>query len=291
MTITRRRFLAIAAAFATSSANARTHSWHGHAFGSDISLSLHGPRRLAEAAITEVRTLITETERRFSLYDPASDIVRLNRTGSIRPHPQFLALMRAADHAHQLTAGLFDPTVQPLWHAEIQGRNPATATHLVGWEHVRVSAEQITLAPGQALTFNGIAQGFATDLVSDWLRDNGFEQTLVNIGEYRGNGGPWRLALEDPTHGVLGTRTLKNSAIATSSPLATPVGARGHILHPHAQPRWSTVAVEADSATLADALSTGLVLAKADLARRIATAVDVHRITLVDQAGDLTTLR
>ena len=142
----------------------------------------------------------------------------------------------------------------------------------------------------QALTLNGIAQGFATDLVTDVLSAHGLENALVNIGEYRSLGGPWRLALSDPNHGDLGVRTLRGSAIATSSPAATPLGTNGHILHQSALPKWSSVSVEASSATLADSLSTAMVLASREEIEAMREQVAFSRITLVDQSGDLITL-
>lgn len=44
-------------------------------------------------------------------------------------------------------------------------------------------------------TFNRIAQGFATGLASERLKSLGFRQSLVKIGEYRGQGGARTLGL------------------------------------------------------------------------------------------------
>ncbi|MEL6450287.1 MAG: FAD:protein FMN transferase [Pseudomonadota bacterium] len=290
MTVTRRRFMAIAACFAGTPALAQRHAWIGRAFGAEVSIALNGPRGRAAPALDAARDLIARVERLFSLYDPRSDLVQLNASGTRVVPARFVALMQIADRAHRLTGGLFDPTVQPMWRAISDGGDVQAAAQLVGWDQVHLQDRTVRLAPGQALTFNGIAQGYATDLVSDLLRAHGFDHTLVNIGEYRGQGGPWRLGLSDPQHGLLATRTVSDSAIATSSPLATPLGAHGHIVHAAASPRWSTVSVEADSAALADALSTGLTLADQTLIKAVRTAPGVHRITLVDKTGDLTTL-
>ncbi|WP_299693669.1 FAD:protein FMN transferase [uncultured Tateyamaria sp.] len=290
MTVTRRRFLAIAASFAATPAVAQRHAWTGRAFGAEVSIDLDGPADAARPALAAAQTLIAEVEAMFSLYDPASDLSRLNAQGTHTVPVRFEALMRIAARAHDLTEGLFDPTVQPLWRAVAEGADVDAARKRVGWDRVEMRGNRVRLGAGQALTFNGIAQGFATDLVADMLRAHGFERTLVNIGEHRGAGGPWRLGLEDPVHGLLGTRTIGDMAIATSSPMATPIGAQGHIVHAAEHPRWSTVSVEAETAAMADALSTGLVLADLDLVARVRRAKGVHRITLVDPGGDLTTV-
>lgn len=290
MTVDRRRFLAIAASFAATPAVAQRHSWAGRAFGAAVSIELHGPRDVVAPALAEVQMIIAEVEALFSLYDPTSQLVRLNRAGSADVTPRFLAVMQIASQAHAVTDGLFDPTVQPLWQALSEGEGAAAARDLIGWDRVRVDGPRVTLGPGQALTFNGIAQGFATDLVSERLRAHGFDRTLVNIGEFRGSGGPWRLGIADPVHGLLATRTLETGAIATSSPQATPLGTYGHILHRDAVPRWSTVSVEAESAAMADALSTGLTLATRAQIAQARTIPGLRRITLVDQQGNVTSV-
>lgn len=291
MRMDRRRFLTISAGFTAVPGLAQAAEWRGRAFGADVVLTIRGPRDAAQAALSEARQLIAQVEQLFSLYDPHSRLSELNRTGKLAaPHPQFTALMRAADTAHVQTDGLFDPTVQPLWQALAEGRNAASVLPSIGWDRVRFDARGIELGTDQALTFNGIAQGFATDLVADALAARGITDALVNIGEYRGHGGPWRLGIEDPLQGLMGTRTLHGGAIATSSPAATMVGRFGHILHETAHPQWSTVSVEASSATVADSLSTAMVLAPRDQIEAIRTRADITRVTLVDFDGNLMTL-
>lgn len=290
MSLNRRRFLTIAAAFAATPAAAQVQRWQGRAFGAEVGMVLHGPRALTAPALEAARRVIGEVEQLFSLFDPGSELVRLNREGRLVPAPRFHALMQAADQAHRLTGGLFDPTVQPLWTALSRGEDPRAAATLIGWDRVTFDADEVRLAPGQALTFNGIAQGFATDLVAAALTAQGVTKTLINIGEYRGMGGAWRLGLDDPRHGALGAISLTSGAVATSSPMATPLGDHGHILHPRAHPLWSSVTVEAETATLADALSTALVLAPLEQVRALSKADGVRRVLLVDPAGDLITV-
>lgn len=292
MTLSRRRFLTISAGFACAPGFAHANTWQGRAFGADVSITLHGPKSLAIPALRQARRQISEIERLFSLYNPTSALSYLNATGALHaPDARFVALMRAANHAFTMTDGLFDPSVQTLWHAIAAGENTDVAQKAVDWRRVRFDAQGVTLGKGQALTFNGIAQGFATDEITRILKAQGVQNVLVNIGEYRAIGGPWRLGLSDPTLGHLGMRTVTDNAIATSSPGAMSLGATDHILHPVAAPQWSTVSVEASTATLADSLSTALVLAPLDHVRDIKKASsDLGRVTLVSRQGELITL-
>ena len=153
-------------------------------------------------------------ERLFSLYDPGSDLARLNRLGRLtNPAPDFLELLRLSDIVHRASDGAFDPSVQPLWRALAQGAEPASlsdARTRVGWSRVAFDKLAVRfLRPGMALTFNGIAQGFATDRVASVLRAQGFTDTLVNLGEFRAGAGSWRVGISDPVAGLVATRRLE----------------------------------------------------------------------------------
>ena len=286
----RRRFLSIAAAMAaTPTFGATTHRWSGQALGADVEIALLASPDQASAAIKEARAIIQKMEALFSLYRPSSDLVRLNTMGEVRqPSVEFLALFEIADECFHHTAGLFDPSVQTLWLANANGAKADPA--LVDWRRVSFDQKVITLGSGQALTFNGIAQGHATDLVSAALRRHGATRTLVNIGEYHGQGGPWRIGLSDPVQGLIGHRTLTDGALATSSPGAMALGNSGHILHPHARPIWSTVTVEASNAALADGISTAAVMMPMDRMAALLKLPAIRRFTVIDNAGDLRTL-
>ncbi|MGR3632689.1 MAG: FAD:protein FMN transferase [Limimaricola soesokkakensis] len=291
---TRRRFLAIAAATLAAPGAVHAEDWRGTALGAEAAITLSGPRREVEAALAEARATLERMEALFSLHRPDSALSRLNATGRLdAPAPEFMAVIDLCAAAHAATGGRFDPTVQPLWRALAeQGDVPAAAAR-IGWGRVARGAG-LRLGPGQALTFNGIAQGYASDRVAEGLATRGFERALVNIGEMRALGGPWRIGIEDHARGLLGQATLTGGAIATSSPgaLFLPGGA-SHILDPRSggavPPAWSSVSVEADSAALADALSTAFCLMERDEIAALRVA-GLRRVRLVDALGDLTTL-
>lgn len=300
MSLSRRRFLTISAgALGLGATGARagagfTH-WEGQALGAACKITLRAPPRQAQPALDAALAALREVERLFSLYDPVSTLSQLNRTGHLaQPDPRFAELVALADRMHDVTEGRFDPSIQPLWSALARGGDARAARARVGWDRVVWRDGALRLAPGQALSFNGIAQGYATDLVSEALTGRGFGDLLVNIGEFRGTGGPWRLGLQDPDQGLLGTRILRSGAIASSSPRALHLSdGATHILDPRGGrgPYWSTVSVEAETAVVADALSTALCLADRSAALRITSRVPgVERITLVDFEGDLITL-
>lgn len=293
--LSRRRFLTIAGC--TVLAGSSRHdplprvTWQGRAFGGDIRMVLDGPAHITRPALARAQLEIEAFESRFSLFRPDSDLARLNATGQLRElDPHWQALLAQSDALFHATRGLFDPTVQALWKAHAEGSNPDTAC--TGWDKLRLPGpdhRDLTLGTGQALTFNGIAQGAATDAVRDILRRAGIKQVLIDIGETATLGGPWRLGIEDPRHGRVAHLRLDNAALAVSSPSALQISPEAqHILDPKSNrtPQWSSVGVVATSAALADGLSTaGCLMSKPELAACATRLGGVKKIILVAPDG------
>jgi thiamine biosynthesis lipoprotein len=238
--------------------------WQGSGMGGALSVRLDGlPPARALRLQARIGAEVAHVESLFSLHRDSA-LTRLNRDGRLaHPAPAFLDLCDLAARVHAATGGVFDPTVQALWQARVAGTGAAP----VGWDRVSVTPREIRLPPGMALTFNGIAQGFAADRIAALLRAEGLVHVLIDMGEVatlgpRADGTPWQAQVQGPDGAPLAAVALAGRALATSSPMGTrlPDGS-GHILHPAGgAPVWSTVAVSAPSAALADAMSTAFCL-------------------------------
>ena len=280
----RRRFLTITAGFAAAAAaaglgprpaQAAVFAWQGTALGARARILIDHPD--AAAITADAAAEIARLEAIFSLYRADSALSRLNAEGRLAAPPfELLQCLALCDSVHAATGGLFDPTVQPLWALYATrfsaGSTPdaaaiAATLPLVNWRGVAFDPGAIVLQKGQALTLNGVAQGFIADKVAELLAARGLTDILIDTGELRAlghgpDGQPWAVALT--TGGSLG---LAERSLASSSALGTTfdaAGAVGHILNPvtglPAAARWSLVSISAGSAGLADALSTAACL-------------------------------
>ncbi|MCU0904214.1 MAG: FAD:protein FMN transferase [Tabrizicola sp.] len=277
--LNRRRFIAIsAAALGCSSVSAKAgpvRVWTGIALGARASIRLDHPQ--AEAIAARAAAEIDRLEWIFSLYRTDSALSQLNVAARLEaPPPELLDCLSFAGAVHRASGGAFDPTVQPLWalwaEATAQGVRPAPealarARAAGGWSDLSLAADAITLAPGMALTLNGIAQGYVADKVADLLAAEGLTDILVDTGEHRAlgqmpGGGTWPVKLAQG-----GTQGLRDRALATSAPRGTvfdSAGSYGHILDPvtgePSASRWAGISITAPSAALADAVSTAACL-------------------------------
>lgn len=316
----RRRLLAIAGAslalaglpLGSPEARARTWRWRGMALGAHAELRLvhedeAAAKRIIDDAVAELRRL----EAVFSLHDRGSALSRLNREGRLDAPPfELLAVLAEARQVHDLTAGAFDVTVQPLWQlylAHFAGgamtpppeQAVAAALARTGMDRIAFDSRRIVLGePGMALTLNGIAQGAIADRIAQLLEAAGIADTLVDTGEIRAlgrrpDGRLWQVGLADPEGGPPLAVELSGGAIATSSPAGTifePTGRFHHLIDPRtgypATGGPAQVSVQAASAMRADALSTALSVLPATEARRLVAAggLGSERVWLLPRA-------
>ncbi|KGJ04365.1 hypothetical protein IT41_10720 [Paracoccus halophilus] len=300
--IRRRRFLTIAAAalgaplIADPATAGDAAIWHGQAMGAPVRLILNHPDPTrARTILREVATELRRLEAIFTLYRADSELSRLNRSGAlVAPSPEMVAALELAGLAHRVTGGRFDPSVQPLWRAHAAGGDAGAiraARALTGFGRVKVSRDRIAMPAGMQLTLNGIAQGHITDCIATRLRAAGAEHTLVDMGEIRAIGGrtardPWQVALPGGTEVGLVDR-----AIATTEAAGFTFDAAGllpHLIDPAtgaARAAWRRISVIADTAGLADALSTGFSLAPAAAIRSAMARLPGIEILALDSRG------
>lgn len=271
MSLSRRRFLAISASVLAAPAALADQAvtWRGRALGADVMLRVDGLEVAAGARLwRRVERVLEQVEARFSLFR-RSELVRLNETGILaHPSAEMRGLMALCARLNGATNGAFDPTVQAIWQALAEGRDAGPARTAAGWTGVDLAEDRIRLAPGMALTFNGIAQGHAADRIAAVMRAEGFGNVMIDAGEILalgqgGDGRPWRAGIAAPDGALVARCKLSDRALATSSPGATRVGPSrsAHILHPDGRRAlWGTVSVSAPDAALADGLSTAFCL-------------------------------
>ncbi len=291
----RRRLLMLAAVLPLvgwriqQNAEAAPLRWEGMALGAPASLVLYhgGDTQRAQAALTATLAEVSRLEGMFSLFRADSWLSQLNRDGHVdNAPPEFTELLRTALDMAEVSHGVFDPSIQPLWSLYydyfVVGGNtqpPAaskvlSAKALVGWRGVHLSGSSVTLAkPGMGLTLNGVGQGFITDHCSAVLRSYGFNHMLVDMGEPRAvaakpDGSAWQIGLADPREPSRAIHTLSvfDQAVATSGGYGTMLDAAGlytHLINPYTgftAPAFESVTVVAPTATQGDALSTALAL-------------------------------
>jgi thiamine biosynthesis lipoprotein len=276
--------LMIAGVRATASP-ARMFRWEGRVLDDEAELTLwHADAVLCRRTIVKVRAEIARFERIFSLYDPQSEISRLNAAGELRkPAPELTALIEESQRFGRVSGGAFDISVQPLWRLyeahfwsqaqvaeDIVARARDVARAKVDYREIEASASRIAFArEGMGITLNSVAQGFITDAVADMLRNEGFEKAVVDLGEFRAlgrhpDGRPWRIGVRNPPVAATDSDRvveLEDMALAVSGGYGTtfePSGRFHHIFDPQSGASANALA---DAAVIAPRTTTATALA------------------------------
>jgi thiamine biosynthesis lipoprotein len=299
VTLSRRRAITLIAAasgvpllLALRDGPPRLLTWQGTTLGAPSTISLyHHDEAQARAAIDAGLAELARLEAIFSLYRADSVISALNRDGAVTGAPaDFIALVSTATRLAEISGGLYDPTVQPVWQTYFRhfiGSAPdpagppaadlARALALVNWRDLQIEPATGRVAfarPGMGLTLNGGAMGYITDKVAEVLVSHGFTNMLVDIDDPRAvgakpDGSPWKIGIANPAEPSqsVAEYDLINKSVSTSGGYGTlfdDAGTFTHIINPFTggtAPRLLGVSVVADTATISDALSVAMLLA------------------------------
>jgi len=228
------------------------------ALGSDCHLIVESTSAAEREALAERAVArVAELERRWSRFDPASDVSLVNaaRPRPVAVAPETIELARRAVDAARETGGRFDATQLPALLAAgydrtfaliaaAESARAAAADRMPATRPVAPRPLPSPAPPGSALTVDphagtvavaaghgldpgGIGKGLAADLVSAELMAAGAEGVLVNLGgdlRVRGRGpddGDWPLSVADPfdPERELLRLAVGDGAVATSSRL------------------------------------------------------------------------
>jgi len=154
-------------------------------------------RQVADRAMVFGFQALQQVDRRMSIYQPASELSRLNRLAAktwVRIDPDILAVTAEALHVSRQSDGALDVTILPLMRlwgfVQHVGRIPTVAElqatlPLVDYRHIQVDVARGAIhfaREGVELDFGGIAKGFAVDKAMAALLAQGVHHALVNAG-------------------------------------------------------------------------------------------------------------
>jgi thiamine biosynthesis lipoprotein len=264
----------------------------------EVVLPFGTPEALAifTAALDEIDRL----EQQLTVYRDGSEVSRLNRLAPLTAVPVeagLFDLLALAEQIFRETGGAYDITAGALIKAWGFFRGPrrvpseeerAAALQRVGMPHVVLNSEDRSVRyrqPGLEINLGSIGKGYALDRVADLLRRtwnlpnallHGGQSSVYAIGKQPGESRGWPVGIRHPWQGErrLALIWLRDRALGTSAATYQHLEYNGrklgHILDPRTG--WpaegmASVSVVADTAALADALSTAFFILGLDGAR------------------------
>ena len=296
-------FAALGAAGWPTGANAVTVTRPGTAFGTTVRISVTATSEtVANLAIDDGYAEIRAVHRAADLFYAQSEIVQLNSHGTLGSSSIYFAeLVKASDALFKLSDGAFDATVQPLWKlwSERKPQQPDDAAMRfalarVGWRNLRPHDGGHVLENGAALSFNGVAQGYAADRVMQVLMRHGVYSAQVDTGETGmlrcGEG----LPIKHPRKpGLLGTLHVDTGFVAVSGDYASNFSddfMNHHIIDPRNgfSPReLASVVVVAPDGAMADGLATAFMVMGREQSLLCLAGLRDHAALFVSKEGQI----
>jgi thiamine biosynthesis lipoprotein len=226
----------------------------------------------------------------LSNWQEGSDVQRLNAAAGKYPVPvdiELLRLLRAARQVSEWTGGKFDVTfgvLSGLWKFDYQNQDGTVPDRdevrrrlkLISYRDLVIDERAGTAflrRDGMVVNLGGIGKGYAVDRARDMLRQRGFQDFLIQFGgdlyaAGRPGGHGWKLGIQDPRgpeNRIFALMEVSDSTFSTSGDYARFFIRNGHRYHHIIDPETGepaagcrSVTILAQSATLADGLSTGV---------------------------------
>lgn len=216
------------------------------AMGTLVSIEACGKDEvLLHNAVTQAFDELHRCDRLLSVYDPQSDISRINANAGkheVTVDDTTIEIIDTAKEFSARTDGSFDCTIEPLmrlwgfrndirWEpcfASVPSDNEiALALDAVGYQNILVDGTTRSIGllnDRSAIDLGGIAVGFTVDRMAAILKNAGIDSALINhSGDIYAIGTPpesdgWSIAVPSPTkpEKFLTTLALHDQAISTS---------------------------------------------------------------------------
>ena len=232
-----RPFLALAAALAVGCASESEFVVQGEAQGSTFVVRAYGDSlNLSES---DVARWLADYNKAVSVWDPQSELSRLNRGETLAPSLILSDLLRMTEGIRVATDSLVEPALEPVLRAwgftagtqllpSAQGAQRDSVIvdslmALVRWARPETTPEGTRLA--HPINVNAFAQGHSVDLVLDSLRAHGATAAFVEIGGevrcfgLKPNGDVFKVGIEKPL--TSGDRSLQLTVELEDRALAT----------------------------------------------------------------------
>ena len=169
------------------------------------------PQELLQEAVL----LCGRFENLLSKTVEGSDVWRINHAcgAGTEISEDTMTILRTAEQVSHASGGAFNIAIGDavsLWRFTDGSRmlpDPdalAVAVHHADYTKISLSGHTVTVPDGMKIDLGGIAKGYITDRVADFLRDRGVQSALLNFGGNvvtvggKPDGTPWSVGLQRP---------------------------------------------------------------------------------------------
>ncbi len=189
----------------------------GFTQGTTYHMTYQSPKSDSLLLQDEINALLAEFDQSLSTYIDTSNISRINRNLTDKTDNYFDEVFKESKRVYEISGGAFDITVGPLIDAwgfgpgrkmEISQGVIDSLMQYVGMNKVSLENGKVRkIFPETRLDLNAIAQGYAVDIICNFLENHKIINYMVEIGgELRTKGvssrnDAWRVGIDKPFYG------------------------------------------------------------------------------------------
>lgn len=249
-------------------------------------------------------SLCENLERTLSKTVTDSDVYKLNNTeGFVSVSDGTLKTVERALYYSELSGGKFDITIAPvsaLWDFKNQvipsKDEISEALQNVDYHSIEIKNGEISSGTKQ-IDLGGIAKGYIADRATEYLKENGAENALVNFGGNICMIGEYNIGIQKPfDDSVIASIALKDKCVVTSGIYERYIESDGkiyhHILDPKtgygAENELASVTVIGEKALDCDALSTVCMLLGTESGMDIINNTADTEAVFIDRENNIT---
>lgn len=163
----------------------------------------------AQAALTDVKQMVQQTEGLWSVTDENSEIYRANHSNgqSTDISEETADILSFMLEMAEKTDGALEPTIYPVlteWGFTTDTKRIPSQEQIekqllnVGYERIKLDGKRLTVPKGMQLDLGAVGKGYTADLAEQILKDYGIESAVINLGGNiqvvgtRPDGSDWR---------------------------------------------------------------------------------------------------
>ncbi|MBC5630198.1 FAD:protein FMN transferase [Clostridium sp. NSJ-6] len=257
--------------------------------GTVISVTLYDSTD--ESILDKVFDKVKNLEETFSINETGTEVDKINDNAGIEPvkvSDDTIEVVKEGIYYSDLSHGKFDITIGPLvklWNIPDRPTEDIPTQDelnlvlpLTNYKDVVIDEANKTVfltRPGMMLDLGGIAKGYAADVISKMLTDEGVKSAIIDLGGNifahgeKVSGDAWKIGIQNPFSNrgeIVGAISVKNKSIVTSGIYERYIEVDGvkyhHILNPETGYPYENdiagITIISDKSTTGDALSTSV---------------------------------
>ena len=238
--------------------------------------------------LDECGKILNDIDNKMSKHIKTSEVNKINKNASssfVKVSKDTFYVISSAINYSELSDGVFDITIGPivdLWgigsdkakvpsNVEIESKIP-----LVNYKDIILDKDTLSVKlnnKDMSIDLGGIAKGFAADKIIAYLKEEGVDKAVVNLGGniytlgFKDNNTPFNIGIQDPTKprgNAIGTILTSNTSIVTSGIYERYIEKNNKIYHHMLSPftgypfenNLSSVTIISNKSINCDALST-----------------------------------